>query len=199
MVDPTRRLVLKDWCIGVQSTYVFEFFIHNILKYSDGLSCKLGNHPIPVYATCRCILLAYDSKSNLSKIFWTIPRFLDPSLKVFGMMLWGILQNTAGSNHNLPKNVLQMYSDIWLPDFDSEKWLSSLLSIRLNWKKSLKISIISIGKISHLTKICMRNVFDALLNYVLHSTKVGSNYIFFNFNLNTMQEKPCFRCIGISE
>ena len=107
-----------------------------------------------------------------------ISRFLDPSLKVFGMMLWGILQNTAGNNHNLPKNVLQMYSDIWLPDFDSEKWLSSLLSIRLNWKKSLKISIISIGKISQLTKICMRNVFDALLNYVLHSTKVGSNYIF---------------------
>ena len=46
-------------------------------------------------------------------------------------------------------------------------------------KKSLKISIISIGKISQLTKICMRNVFDALLNYVLHSTKVGNNYIFF--------------------
>ena len=33
----------------------------------------------------------------------------------------------------LPKNVLQMYSEIWLPDrLDSEKWLSSLLSIRLN-------------------------------------------------------------------
>ncbi len=26
-----------------------------------------------------------------------------------------------------------MYSDIWLPDLDSEKWLSSLFSIRLNW------------------------------------------------------------------
>ena len=62
-----------------------------------------------------------------------ISFFLDPSLEVFGMMLWGILENTAGNNHNLPKNVLQMYSDIWLPDFDSEKWLSSLLSIRLNW------------------------------------------------------------------
>ena len=35
----------------------------------------------------------------------------------------------------LPKKVLQMYSDIWLlPDFDSEKWLSSLFSMRLNWK-----------------------------------------------------------------
>ena len=33
----------------------------------------------------------------------------------------------------LPKKVLQMYSDIWLvPDFDSEKWLSSLFSMRLN-------------------------------------------------------------------
>ena len=33
----------------------------------------------------------------------------------------------------LPKNVLQMYSEIWFPDrLDSEKWLSSLLSIRLN-------------------------------------------------------------------
>ena len=31
-----------------------------------------------------------------------------------------------------------MYSDIWLPDLDSEKWLSSLLSIRLNWKKEKK-------------------------------------------------------------
>ena len=143
----------------------------------------------------RCILLAYVSKSNLPKIFWTISPFvfkiqsekmskrnqllmtfpcvfwfltkntrkshqklmsfwclfdwilkmrrqkisffLDPSLEVFGMMLWGILENTAGNNHNLPKNVLQMYSDIWLPDFDSEKWLSSLLSIRLNWKKKV--------------------------------------------------------------
>ena len=28
-----------------------------------------------------------------------------------------------------------MYSEIWLPErLDSEKWLSSLLSIRLNWK-----------------------------------------------------------------
>ena len=35
---------------------------------------------------------------------------------------------------SLPKKVLQMYSEIWFPDFDSEKWLSSLLSIRLNWK-----------------------------------------------------------------
>jgi hypothetical protein len=34
---------------------------------------------------------------------------------------------------NLPKNVEQMYSEIWLPDrLDSEKWLSSLFSIRLN-------------------------------------------------------------------
>ena len=34
----------------------------------------------------------------------------------------------------LPRNVVQIYSDIWFPDLDSEKWLSSLLSIRLNWK-----------------------------------------------------------------
>ena len=34
-----------------------------------------------------------------------------------------------------PKKVLQIYSEIWFPDFDSEKWLSSLLSIRLNWNK----------------------------------------------------------------
>ena len=33
----------------------------------------------------------------------------------------------------LPKNVLQMYSEIWFPDLlDSAKWLSSLFSIRLN-------------------------------------------------------------------
>lgn len=33
----------------------------------------------------------------------------------------------------LPRNVEQMYSDIWFPDLlDSEKWLSSLLSILLN-------------------------------------------------------------------
>ncbi len=36
---------------------------------------------------------------------------------------------------SVPKKVLQMYSDIWFPDFDSEKWLSSLLSMRLNWKR----------------------------------------------------------------
>ena len=33
---------------------------------------------------------------------------------------------------NLPRNVLQMYSEIWFPDLDSENKLSSLLSIRLN-------------------------------------------------------------------
>ena len=33
-----------------------------------------------------------------------------------------------------PKKVLHIYSEIWFPDFDSEKWLSSLLSIRLNWE-----------------------------------------------------------------
>lgn len=33
----------------------------------------------------------------------------------------------------LPKNVEQMYSDIWLPDLlDSEKWESSLFNILLN-------------------------------------------------------------------
>lgn len=32
----------------------------------------------------------------------------------------------------LPKKVLQIYSEIWLPDFDSEKWLNSLFSMRLN-------------------------------------------------------------------
>ena len=35
---------------------------------------------------------------------------------------------------NSPRKVLQMYSEIWFPDFDSENKLSSLLSIRLNWK-----------------------------------------------------------------
>ena len=40
----------------------------------------------------------------------------------------------------LPKKVEQMYSEIWLPDLlDSEKWLSSLLSIRLNWKNERRI------------------------------------------------------------
>ena len=33
---------------------------------------------------------------------------------------------------NSPRKVLQMYSEIWFPDFDSENKLSSLLSIRLN-------------------------------------------------------------------
>ena len=33
----------------------------------------------------------------------------------------------------LPRKVLQIYSDIWFPDLDSEKWLNSLFNIRLNW------------------------------------------------------------------
>ena len=37
-----------------------------------------------------------------------------------------------GQIHNSPRKVLQIYSEIWLPDLDSEKWLSSLFSIRLN-------------------------------------------------------------------
>ncbi len=39
------------------------------------------------------------------------------------------LENTSMYS---PRKVLQMYSEIWLPDLDSLKWLSSLLSIRLN-------------------------------------------------------------------
>lgn len=39
------------------------------------------------------------------------------------------------NKNNIPKNVEQMYSEIWLPDLlDSEKWLSSLFSILLNCK-----------------------------------------------------------------
>ena len=38
----------------------------------------------------------------------------------------------------IPRKVLQMYSEIWLPDLDSEKWLSSLLSMRLNWKEETR-------------------------------------------------------------
>jgi hypothetical protein len=42
-------------------------------------------------------------------------------------------KGNAVRRSNLPKNVEQMYSEIWLPDrLDSEKWLSSLFSIRLN-------------------------------------------------------------------
>jgi len=42
-------------------------------------------------------------------------------------------KNNGGPPLDLPKNVEQMYSEIWLPDrLDSEKWLSSLFSIRLN-------------------------------------------------------------------
>jgi len=36
----------------------------------------------------------------------------------------------------LPKKVLEMYSDTWLPErLISDRWLSSLFSILLNWKK----------------------------------------------------------------
>jgi hypothetical protein len=43
---------------------------------------------------------------------------------------------------DLPKNVEQMYSDIWFPDLlDSEKWLSSLFSIRLNWNRREQVQL----------------------------------------------------------
>ena len=56
-------------------------------------------------------------------------------LKVTALILllrWGLESDRFISS--LPRKVLQMYSEIWLPDLDSEKWLSSLLSMRLNWK-----------------------------------------------------------------
>ena len=43
------------------------------------------------------------------------------------------------NNENLPKKVEQMYSEIWLPDrLDSEKWLSSLFSMRLNCNEEMR-------------------------------------------------------------
>ena len=45
---------------------------------------------------------------------------------------WINLVKYRGKLRYLPRKVLQMYSDIWLPDLDSEKWLSSLFNIRLN-------------------------------------------------------------------
>lgn len=42
-------------------------------------------------------------------------------------------------DQNLPKNVEQIYSDIWLPDLlDSLKCESSLFSIRLNYLRKKK-------------------------------------------------------------
>lgn len=47
------------------------------------------------------------------------------------MKLWGLQRWIL--TFNLPRKVLQIYSDIWLPDLDdSEKCDSSLFNIRLN-------------------------------------------------------------------
>lgn len=64
------------------------------------------------------------------------PNYCD--LKEFSHNLASKNYNSAITKYiitlDLPKNVEQMYSDIWFPDLlDSEKWLSSLFSIRLNW------------------------------------------------------------------
>ena len=50
-------------------------------------------------------------------------------------------------SHHLPKNVEQMYSEIWLPDLlDSLKCDNSLFSIRLNCKNDIqKIEIVSVS------------------------------------------------------
>ena len=65
------------------------------------------------------------------------------------IQLWMQTMNTKTNSEYVfsPRNVLQMYSEIWLPDFDSEKWLSSLFSIRLNCKKDTVIIIIIINVI----------------------------------------------------
>ena len=56
-----------------------------------------------------------------------------------------------------------MYSEIWLPDrLDSEKWLSSLLSIRLNWKKNVVVNWVFIFK-------CDSMVFMSLFLYSFES------------------------------
>lgn len=38
----------------------------------------------------------------------------------------------------LPKKVLEMYSETWFPDrLISDRWVSSLFSILLNWNKEI--------------------------------------------------------------
>lgn len=47
------------------------------------------------------------------------------------LIVWLVWLIDSNFRH-LPRNVRKIYSEIWLPDLDSENWLNSLLSIRLN-------------------------------------------------------------------
>ena len=75
---------------------------------------------------------------------------IDTHLEIWiQIQIWIQIMNTKTNSEYIfsPRNVLQMYSEIWLPDFDSEKWLSSLFSIRLNCKKDSVIIITVINVI----------------------------------------------------
>ena len=63
----------------------------------------------------------------------------------------------------LPRKVLQIYSEIWFPDFDSEKWLNSLFNIRLNWnwKKILILEMILI-----MTPICINTIVKVIFTII---------------------------------
>lgn len=58
-----------------------------------------------------------------------------------------------------------MYSEIWLPDLlDSEKWLSSLFSIRLNCNCNISIELAIVA-----TRVCIQRAgADLMLGLSVH-------------------------------
>lgn len=70
---------------------------------------------------------------------------------------------------NLPRKVLQIYSDIWLPDLDdSEKCDSSLFNIRLNCNQK---NILIFSRLPFLPDNCS-------MQYLLHYLYIDLYYIY---------------------
>lgn len=58
-------------------------------------------------------------------------------------MLWDLMRFNG---MNLPRKVLEMNSETWFPDrLISDRWVSSLFSILLNWSKEAYTDILIRG------------------------------------------------------
>ena len=79
-------------------------------------------------------------------------------------------QKIPKAGKNLPRKVEKMYSDIWFPErLDSEKWPSSLLSMRLNWKR--KTQWVKMVKLDNAKAHCWKIATFSSNFHISHSRK----------------------------
>ena len=187
----SASLFNSDEIIDVFAKFSSILFViassRNLLRYwYYSASREFSHHCFPT--PTKCIIAFHNVNQKGSKMNntqnWIMIVQIQKQLQMLDIashleiqiqiQLWMQTMNTKTNSEYVfsPRNVLQMYSEIWLPDFDSEKWLSSLFSIRLNCKKDTVIIIIIINVIVVVIFIFFIIVRKLLVHFLFEMQKI---------------------------